>query len=89
MPVISFVVIRAASHEQNSVPLSDWARGWWGGGNGNALHSYVELRKRAPWRSLVSLHVTNGIPRTPSSNGTLDGSIARLVLVVNLFTNFR
>lgn len=51
-------------------------------GNANALHSYVELRKRVPWRSLVPLHVTNGIPRAPSSNGTRDGSIARLVLVV-------
>jgi len=79
--------MRATSHEQNSVPQSVVTRGWWG--NGNALHSYMELRKRAPWRSLVSLHVTNGIPRAPSSNGTRDGSIARLVLVVNLFTNFR
>jgi hypothetical protein len=51
-------------------------------GGGNAQHSYVELRKRVPWSSLVLLYVTNDLPRAPSSNGTRDGSIARLVLVV-------
>jgi hypothetical protein len=30
MSVISFVVMRAASHEQHSVPQSALARGWWG-----------------------------------------------------------